>query len=172
MIDYVTITTGYRSLIYSCEVVRTFACGDHLGVRTALGPAPPLLQAKTFRRPKSLEAAVNHFSRIGLVRPGIAISTWEQAWAKTYKQARAHVLAVVSPKVTLMSKDYASGRRLWRPLFDMHSGPRWPSAAYQPRRASWSTTLRSETLSATWAEAAYPSSRKSCSATWHAHALH
>ena len=92
MIDYVIATNGFRSLIHLCDVVRTAACGTHVDVRTTLAPAPALLLVKTMRRPKSLEAAVDHFGRIGLVRPAIAPPTWEQAWAKTHKQAKAHVI--------------------------------------------------------------------------------
>ena len=68
-------------------------------------PAPALLLVETLGRPKSLEAAVDHFSRIGLVRPGIALPTWEQAWAKTHKQAKAHALAHRVPEIDAYGKE-------------------------------------------------------------------
>ena len=80
LIDYVVITQGYRSFIGSCETVIEVPCGTHLGVRTTLAPSPADIEFQTLREPKNL------------LTPGRQVPSWDEAYQKTKRRAKAHVM--------------------------------------------------------------------------------
>ena len=79
--------------------MREVPCGTRLGVRTTLEADPAHLRVNTLRRPKPLAAVVDHFNKGGLVTFGCPVLPWEEAWGKTHRRAKAHVLANRIPEI-------------------------------------------------------------------------